>query len=422
MATNTPIGQGKIITADQFNELLSVYNTHWSDDIPSATFSDLTQETRDLHSRGWGMPNVVPPVVDCNTIIQSVHINELIAQVNAGSLHRNQTHPDDPDVNLFEPYPKYSPTSSELAKKSPVYASIYSQLNSYMNDLKSNTLVNIGTAFESLPTEFNMYDINEYPRFLLNPDHAFYATSERIITNNPTWNSGENDNSIFTEFKSTFSSYTEARYFFNSGGKIILELDSRGGFGTNYWDYILGGIGQIRIGALNVLLPNFQVNITPMSLGGFYNMNDNGLENWSTVFQATGTKVGEYGYGEYGDGEYYGVGEYAARTVKLELRGMENPDGTFSLHTRVILSDNITLNKILTSDFIADVGYLRPVDAPTDGPDPADNWFNDSRGDPYTVYNENCDPNTTPTIKSQYQFTEREAPTIEIVSNWQVYT
>jgi hypothetical protein len=404
MATNTPIGQGKIITADQFNELLSVYNTHWSDDIPSATFSDLTQETRDLHSRGWGMPNVVPPVVDCNTIIQSVHINELIAQVNAGSLHREYN----PYVD-FDLYSKYS-------KKSPVYASIYSLLNSYMNDLKTNTLVNIGTAFDSLKTEFDMYDINEYPRFLLNPDHAFYATSEIIITNNPTWNSGENDNSIFTEFKSTFSSYTEARYFFNSGGKIILELDSLGGVGTNYWDYILGGVGQIRIGALNVLLPNVQVNITPMSLGGFYNMNDNGLENWSTVFQATGKTAGEYGYGEYGDGEYYGVGEYATRTVKLELKGVENPDGTFSVHTRVILSDNITLNKILTSDFIADVGYLQPLDAPDDI------WLTDSRGDPYRVYDEDCDPDTAPTIKSQYQFTEREAPTIEIVSNWQVYT
>ena len=41
MATNTPIGKGKVITADQFNELVSVYNTHWSDDIPTATFSEL---------------------------------------------------------------------------------------------------------------------------------------------------------------------------------------------------------------------------------------------------------------------------------------------------------------------------------------------------------------------------------------------
>ena len=404
MATNTPIGQGKVITADQFNELITVYNTHWSDDIPSVTFNDLTSDTSDAHSRGWGMSTVVPPLVDCNTIIRANHINELIAQVNAGSLHRD----NDPYVP-FDLYSMYS-------KNAVIYATVYSLLKSYMDNLKTNDTVNLGTSFPSQDSEFNIYDINEQPRFLLNPEYAYLSSNELSITNNPTWNSGENDNKIYTEFKTSFSDYQQGRYFFNAGGKIIVELDSVGGYGTNYWDYILDGLGQIRIGATNVLLPNAGVNITPTSLGGIYDMNNNGIGQWTEVFTATGKTAGEYGYGEYGGTEYYGVGEYATRTVKIFVRGDENSDGGFDIYTKIVLSDNIEIFKLLSQDFTAIVGYLQPLDAPEDS------WMTDSRGDPFRVYDTDCDPNVDPVVSSEYQFLEREAPTLSLVSNWQIDT
>lgn len=406
MATNTPIGKGKVITSDQFNELVSVYNTHWSDDIPTATFSQLNSTTKDSHSRGWGMGNVVP-VVNKDMVIKAEHINELLAQVNAGSLHRE-----------YEPYIPLPPEAM-YSPKAIIYSSVYMRMKSYMDTLKSNTLVNLGSSVQSLPDEFDIYDIEEFPRFLLNPNYAEFSFNELEISNNPTWNISQNDNTIYMEAKSTFSSYQQARYFFNAGGKIVFDLESTGGFGRNYWEYILGGVGQIRIGACNVLLPHAQVNITPSFTGnlegeylrgGIYDMNDNGGD-WVEIFTATGKTAGEYGYGEYAGGEYgeyYGVGEYATRRVALDVKGVENSDNTFSIHFRVRLTDNITVNKTLTSTFTAYVGYIQPLDAPEDTELAA------PFGDLYKVFD------TDGVVKAEYQFLEREIPVLSAVKNWQV--
>lgn len=403
MATNTPIGKGKVITSDQFNELVSVYNTHWSDDIPNATFSELNQNTKDSHSRGWGMGNVVP-VVNKDMIIKAEHINELLAQVNAGSLHRE-----------YQPYIPL-PAEAMYSPKAIIYSSVYMRLKSYMDILKSNTLVNLGSSVQSLPDEFDIYDIEEMPRFLLNPNYSDLSLDVEVISASPIWNTSQNDNTIYMESKSTFSSYQQARYFFNSGGKIIFDLESVGGYGTNYWEYILGGIGQIRVGACNVLLPHAKVNITPSFTGnaqgeylrgGIYDMNDNGGD-WVEIFSAVGKSAGEYGYGEYGDSEYFGIGEYATRRVSLDVKGNQEQDGKFSVHYRIRLIDNITVNKILNNEFIARMGYIHPLDAPDD------DELSAPFGDLYKVFN------VDNTVKAEYQFLEREEPDLVEISSWQV--
>jgi len=157
----------------------------------------------------------------------------------------------------------------------------------------------------------------------------------------PTWNSTVN-----SVARASFTNYDEARYFFNSGGKLTIDLDSVDGD----WDDIFTTTGQIIISALNI------VNIADNDYtfpGGFYGITPDG--EYKELYTVTGYVTA---------GDYYGSA-YSNRSIKISLRGEETVvGGEFNVYIKVTLIDDET-SGIINSQLNADYGYISQNTTPT---------------------------------------------------------
>ena len=344
---NPPILRGNKITAAQFNELVALYHTYWSDDNTELTFDDLlanqSEDNIDLHATGWGQ-QAVEPTVSITQTITSTQTNRLINQINAGLYHIHSG--TGFDLNSLTKY----------AQGSVIYYEAYRRITEVIDYIETQKL-NIDTD-----------------------GHGSEFVNDLDYTDTVAWT-----NEVSAKIKATFSSYQQARYFFNSGGEIRFDISA---IGDSDWTRILNNMGTIRIGAINVSSSGGWIGI---STGGIYHGGGLGDPNIIYTYSDSG---GEYG-GEYGGGT---GGAYDSRRVYYEVEGNELPSGEFEVYITIRFLDPSGLVITLTIDMAA--GYLLPIETP-----PLE-ILDSSLGDKFK---------TDPYI---YQFIERESPILSVDTSW----
>ena len=362
---NPPILRGNRITAEQFNELVDRYHTYWSDDVTklTLTFADLladqSVENINLHATGWGQQPVEPSGVEkikggvihgpAADIIYVSHTNRLINQINAGLYHIDST--------TFN-----SNSLTKYAEGSIVYYDAYRRITEATDYIETQKL-NIDTVWGS--------------DLILDVVDGALDYSETV-----TW-----ENEVDAKIKATFSSYQQARYFFNSGGKLVFDISS---FPDDDWTRILNNMGTIMIGAANVSSSGGWIGT---SNGGFYNAG--ALGDPATVYtysDAGGDLVGGI------DGDWTSGYNYASRRVYYALEGNELLSGEFEVYVNIKLFDPVGSPITLTIDMTA--GFLLPIETP-----PLE-ILDSSLGDKFK------------TDLYTYKFIEREAPILSVDTSW----
>lgn len=327
-----PISTGDLITAVQFNELVTSYNKLWGDNVASAIFADIATNF-DEHSHGWGQATA-EPTVSPETIIETEHTNRLLAQMNAGLYH-------------------YDTTSSLIPHFSTTVIDA-----SYITSTIEDNIVDMGLLAN---------------RFKSESDIALLEASDDA---SPSW-----DSTISSVAKASFTNYDEARYFFNSGGKLTIDLDSIDGD----WDDIFTTTGQIIISALNIV--NIATNAYTFP-GGFYGITPDGL--YKELYTVTGYVTA---------GDYYGSA-YSNRSIKISLRGEEAiVGGEFNVYIKVTLIDDET-SGIINSQLNADYGYISQNTTPV---------IPSGSNDTYFIAGVHV-----------YQFIQREVPIITVDTSWTI--
>lgn len=337
---NPPVGKGNLITAEQFNEMVSSYNVLWSDTAPTADFANIITE-RDIHNRGWGQATA-EPVVSIEEIITAEHTNRLIAQMNAGLYH-------------------YSDTPELITHFSKEASIIADHVQTIVIDKVSEMDTN---------------------RFSINSIDADIDIAVVTDAATPIW-----ENSVYAIAKATFTDYNEARYFFNSGGKITINLEATGGDQPSLeWDGIFNSAGEIRIGAMEI---NDTGPHTEITSGGFYHINPDG--SYTTLYTMTGFATG---------GSYGGYGGYSNRRIDVQLAAVDGV--TFDVFVKVILTDDIT-SDIVNTTLTADYGHINQLETPNDVFMASGSISAPFRAGIYS-----------------YQFQERQKPTLSIDTSWTV--
>ena len=360
---------GSNITATQFNELVSLYNDFWQ----GGSYSYDSYHTGDLTRRkGWGQPAVIPTVSQ-TTIITAEHTNYLITQINAGLWHIDE------DVSSLQV--KRSPSTS-------ISSSLYTQLENVYNNVIN-------------PKKFNI-------------DPSSKNVSTAIVTTSNSSTPWQND--LYSEHKFTFTSYDEARHFFNSGGEFIVDMSSTAG-GTNSpsitWNTFFNNLGVVRIGAETTTNDGDGIDSPYTSVGGakgFYSMNgaDNGSPpalnsgDWETIYNVAAdgnVGGGEYG-GDYGSGYSNPGGVYSQRRFALQLRGTTHVGtGDFDVHLKIKLIEDDDDISAINANIIGEFGYSQPLETPLASESSTHQYFSPATG-------------------VDYVFQERPAPIISQVVGW----
>jgi hypothetical protein len=337
-----PIATGDLITAVQFNELVTSYNKLWGDEAISANFADITTNFVE-HSHGWGQASA-EPTVDPDTIIESGHTNRLLGQMNAGLYHYEQT---------SALIPHFSTTVIDASYIISTIEDEITRMSLVTNRFKANDV-----------------DANRTDKQIGDSDIA-----------TPTWT-----DTISSIGMAKFANYDEARYFFNSGGKLSVDLDQGlPDTGGASWDILFGTTGLINISA--VATSNEGTN-SIVSAKGFYDINPNGV--YTEVFMVLGyVASGDYAYSAYSN-----------RSIKISLKADE-VGGTFNVYIKVTLTDDVT-SGTMSSELTCDYGYVNQHTTPV--------LSGGSSDAPYTA----VDSEGT----HVYQFITRQIPTITVDTSW----
>lgn len=371
----TPRQVGETITAVQFNELVDLYQKYWGDNYPTSAFSDADNT---LHRYGWGIAPVDAPVA-VGFLITAEQINRLTRQVNAGLYHIDET------KQLIATYKNVGDI---------IPAQIYNDVINELNFIQPNRF------------DINSVDIN---------DQGTEVIEENLINGVPEVWTGKYSITV----RATFTDYTEARYYFNSGGTISMNLEAATGTPQdNYWHTLFNNISEIRFGAAQTANVGYAAHRITLPRG-FYCLTNDGA--WRDIFSYQGYiggLVGDYGvfpagdygcygiYGSYGSyGGYGGISEYGDRAVSLEGRAEETPDG-FVVDLKLTLNEKNATGGI-ASKITLESGFVQPLISPSNailGSSLASNFK-----DPLNV---------PPTYT--YQFQERPAPDVTLLSGWQI--
>jgi|TARA_B110000495_G_C23040992_1_gene624431 hypothetical protein len=333
-AAETPTGatDGRIKAAE-WNELIRYYNEIWADKIAVPVF-DAAHHTDVERRYGWGQtPAAYTPLVDNTQVILINHINQSVAQLNAGIVHQDD-------------------------QAAPVTNSIKTQFaDTYpMNLITATHYIGILDKIGSLTTNKYLSDFND-----LN-------LAERVSTNTATWT-----DDLAVEHKFTFNTYSDARHFFNSGGELTFELSmaAGGSAGNMVWQELFDQFDSIRIGAetckvVTADAGQFDVigtsSIVPK---GFYTgINYNGgVSQYTTVLDAG---VFRYASGDTTHAYVYVHSEYNSRRIRIQLRADEDiANNQFNIYAKIILVEDADDTYDITQDITLTSGYSQPADATT---------------------------------------------------------
>lgn len=370
MAYPPNIASQEVIQAEHFNELVRKYRQFWNGpewnpdgDTPtsSPTF-DTSHHTDTERHKGWGQDALVPSEVVSGTIITAENMNNLVAQINAGIFHIEE----DP-LTLI---PKFSAAAIVTV---PAYTQIMDRLDNIIEARK-----------------FELEIIND-------------SLGSVSSVHTASWN-----NDLYSEYKATFTNYTEARHYFNSGGQLWLTLESGTQTGGNNpaninWQNMFEKLGEVRIGAIETTASG----TGSPSLGGvqgFYSMLSTGAT--VTIFDAAGYHANfpDTGSGPV-PGEVYTTSstvslylpsEYSSRRIRVKIRADEL-GGTFNVYVIVQLIEDVDEIIPIDSTITGTFGYVGVDETPE------------------LAY---ANINLFTVGSTVYQFQERTPPTTSVNTNW----
>ena len=318
---------GQIITfTDPYGDIPS------AGDVVTITIVN-SHKTETARQKGWGQPAVIPTVAQ-TTKITAEHTNYLLAQINAGLWHIEE------DLASLQ---------VKRSKETSISATIYNQLENLYNNVIE-------------PKKFNV-------------DPASKNVTTAVVTTHNSSTPWEQD--LYSEHKFAFTSYSEARHFFNSGGELLIDMSSTAG-GTNpeslAWNSFFENLGIIRIGAKTTTNDGDGEGDAPYtSIGGvkgFYSMSgyDNGSsptgDDWVTIYNVA---ADDYVGGEYSNGGYNSPGGiYSQRRFILDLRGTVNPTtNDFEIHLLIkLVEDEQDQGDIINTNITCELGYAQPLETP----------------------------------------------------------
>jgi hypothetical protein len=400
------IARKQKITAADFNKVVNGYGVIWSNIPAQNTFnfswSDANKnlDQTDVfvspatpdepapasrnHSFGWGQSEGPPVVVAQKEKIAAEHINTLIAQVNAGLYHQDTA---------------------------------YSLLNKYLAKT-SITAENVNLVLAEI-------DRIKTDRFRLNDASDLVVVESE--TESCSWT-----NQLRTTVKFTFQDYTQARHFFNSGGKLLIEMDAVPNAmcpEATFWEDSLRQLGTVYIGALSTTRTGTETYDWPdrapwfggsgqlTSGKGFYNINHLGQQTLLMTFQGYSRDLysAYNSYNAYNNPynayNSYNSSAYSVRAMEIWGQVIDNGPGDFSIYLQVRLYEapgflNAESDGLIQAEFTMDAGYVQPLTAPPG------TLFLSSGGDAFK-----------PTLASApFQFLERAAPSVTISQTWQSIT
>ena len=376
---------GGLIKATHLNDLVSYYNEIWND--PSTgpfTFTTHNDTSGDNLDRrfGWGQtPATINPTPVASTSANSYNgtvvtlndINQITAQINAGGYHQED------NVLLAGLIPLTTPVVEDK-----IPTTLYNSVCSFAKTL-----------------ETNKYKV----------DWVNLSLAEVISTNNVSWS---DDLEVVHKF--VFADYSEARYFFNSGGQFTLELSmpQGGGAYNQVWREIFDQFDSIRIGAESCTVvtddDNGETHYDIISTSGVNKGFYTGIVYSVTptfetildagVFRYTNSPTNTQAEVFPVPSEYSAYSEYNSRRIRIQLKADE-VGSTFNIYVKVILIEDADDGSPITQDITLTSGYVQPTNAPPLG-DPSD------PGLPYTTVS------PIPVAR----FLERNAPTVTEEQPW----
>ena len=331
--SHTPVGT--IITAAKFNEVVDDYDVIWrgpkdgSGNLIVYTYDAALHVSEAARQTGWGQPNAVTPTVNPQVIIDADHYNTLASYVNTGDYHRA-------DNNAVP------------------------NLITHVADTNRRILSSDTNIIENRITQLTTTN----QKFDLGVDNIFDIVLGSISNGGTPW--GTNDlasdgtrGTLVCEMKYVFSSYDDARHWFNSGGQCTLNLDAVGGnHGSSEWNICFDQIDTVFFGGLTT----YRNGTNGIGQRNFYEL----TQTYQQIFNAVGFDSSAYGSAY--TGYTGGYSTYGGREVTINAR--VDMDGTdFVVYFQVILTEdaddiyqvdcNITLNGgCKTADESPNSGYL----------------------------------------------------------------
>ena len=361
----------KFIEADHLNELVIYYNEYWNDPVIGGYTFDTNHSTGSDDRRfGWGQTaaSISPTpqaffkdpttgAVTEGTKVTIDDMDQLIAQVNAGLYHKE----DNPATPTYGLYP----------------------LSNRTVDIQGSLITK--TLFNDVSTKIETLNTNKYKTDWLNLNTSVLQT-----TSTSDWSQ---DLEIVHKFE--FNNYNEARYFFNAGGELTLELSMAAGgtTGNQVWQQIFDQFDSIRIGAEACKVVGdavYDVITTSGINKGFYT----GILYSATPTFETILDAGVFAYVSSDTATVYLESEYNSRRIRLKLKADEQ-GGKFNVYVKVILIEDVDDDYDITAAITLTSGYAQPSTTP---------GTSDNNGNIYMTVGSN----------SAVQFIARAAPDIAL--------
>lgn len=319
-----PIDVGNKITAEQFNELVSTYDSYWSG--ASYTF-DAAHSSDLVRRKGWGQPSVVP-VVSQYEEITALHTNKLISQINAGLWHIDETLP-----GLM---------MSRRAISTAISATFYTATSNILN---------------------TTIDTN---KFLVDAGSSTLTSGvSTLSSSNLAW-----QDDLYSEHKFTFASYNAARHFFNGGGQLTVDMSNTSGGLTMpclIWNEFFSTMGMVRIGADQTIADGSVPYTNAIGNKGFYSIN--ALTGDYTVIYDIQADINTAQGGVdwpnvYSAGDAYSsYGAYTQRRFAMYIKGAQN-GSSFDIYIKIELIEDPEDTSPVNNNVVASLGYKVPEDTP----------------------------------------------------------
>lgn len=262
---------GDLATAAQYNALRTAINTYFGDPNASMTFGDGSQ------TYGWGgsMPSAVVAGVD---LAEEVDWNALVDRINIGT-----------DITEV--------TGTQSQAGALMYASEHNSIETIASLITTSRLL-----IESSELSLN---------------------AGGTISQSNTWTS-----QIIMTARYTFSSFAQARYFFNSGGAFNITMALSGGTTGNAlsWANLFTDIGTITMNYTETTQSGWRG--TEQALG-YYDL----TTGWQEIFSASpgGGSSSYYSYQYYTDNDMNITARRSSTGDWVELRVICNDDHTGSV-------------------------------------------------------------------------------------------
>ncbi len=289
------VSVGSKITATDYNELVTKTNKIFADNYPTSV-PTTNVPTRENQAFGWG--NQAASITNIGTKVTASLVNEVIDRLNIGSEHTGGQYELD-----------------RVLKGQKITASIWQDMQTVIDDITPNK--NRAALGQTEVTQLG------------------------VISHSTGF-----DNSLVYTVDLVFNSYNKARYFFNSGSTIRLNLDKvNGNAAATSWASVYTRLGTVSLSLTNTF--STTSNIISENKG-FEDLN----ETEQLLLTCNGVGGGGYGYGYgygYGNGGDYGYGYgNGGSSRSIKIYGQLIPasgnfgSGEVKLRIKVVLSSGDT--------------------------------------------------------------------------------